>query len=130
MTINAGTLGIGNVAALNATTPNAVAFGPGSTGTLALNGNSISIGGLSGSSTAAVVENNSATAATLTVIEFGTETFAGSLQDAGQPLSLVKAGAGSLTPSGNNTFTGGVTINSGTLQMGTPALEFFECRRR
>ena len=123
MTINAGRLDIGSSGALNSTTPNAVAFGPGSTGTLALNGNSISIGGLSGNSTAAVVENDSTTAATLTVIESGNETFAGSLQNnntgTGGALSLVKAGAGSLTLSGSNTFSGGVAINAGTLQMGS-----------
>jgi fibronectin-binding autotransporter adhesin len=114
VTINAGRLDIFSSGALNSTTPNAVAFGPGSTGTLALNGNSVSIGGLSGSSTSAVVLNGVSTAGTLTVIESGSDTFAGSVQD---NLSLVKAGAGSLTLSGNNSFSGGLTINAGSLTL-------------
>ncbi len=113
VTINAGRLDVESSGALNSTTPNAVAFGPGSTGTLALNGNSISIGGLSGSSTSAVVLNGGS-AATLTVVESGTDTFAGSVQD---NLALVKAGAGSLTLSGSNSFSGGLTINAGSLTL-------------
>ncbi|HEV2971346.1 MAG TPA: autotransporter-associated beta strand repeat-containing protein [Pirellulales bacterium] len=118
VTINAGTLGIGGSGALNSTTPNAVAFGPGSTGTLALNGNSVSIGGLSSSSPSAIIQGGPAT---LTVIESGNETFAGSLQDqfpgTTATLSFVKAGAGSLTLSGNNTFSGSMTVNAGNLTL-------------
>ena len=144
VTINAGTLDVGNNA-LNP--PNAVAFGPGSTGTLSLDGtalstNSFSISGLSGSSPNAVILNGGSNA-TLTVIESGSETFAGMLEG----LAFVKAGAGSLLLSGNNNFssttdnglsvgvtvnagtltlngnnslTGGVTISAGTLQIGNP----------
>jgi fibronectin-binding autotransporter adhesin len=123
VTINAGRLDLESNTALNSTTPNAIAFGPGSTGTLALNGNNVSIGGLSGNSTSAVVLNGGSAAATLTVIESGNDTFAGSLRDnntqSAGSLSLVKAGAGSLTLSGNNTFTGGMTINAGALQIGS-----------
>jgi autotransporter-associated beta strand protein len=46
----------------------------------------------------------------------GTSTFSGTLDDNGSnPLSLVKAGAGTLNLSGANTFTGGTTLNAGTL---------------
>ena len=122
VTINAGTLDVGNNA-LNP--PNAVAFGPGSTGTLSLDGtalstNSFSISGLSGSSPNAVILNGGSNA-TLTVIESGSETFAGMLEG----LAFVKAGAGSLLLSGNNNFSSttdiglsvGVTVNAGTLTL-------------
>ena len=52
VTINGGTLLINNAAALNSTAPNVVSFGSTSTGTLNLNGNSLSVGGLSSTSTA------------------------------------------------------------------------------
>jgi autotransporter-associated beta strand protein len=46
----------------------------------------------------------------------GTSTFSGTLDDDGlNPLSLVKNGAGTLNLSGTNTFTGGTTLNAGTL---------------
>src|SRR6185312_14475694 len=43
-------------------------------------------------------------------------TFSGTLDDNGSnPLTLVKAGAGVMNLSGTNTFTGGTTLNAGTL---------------
>jgi len=42
-------------------------------------------------------------------------TFSGTLSGAG---SLVKSGAGKLTLSSSNSFTGGVTLNSGTISLG------------
>ena len=46
-TIDAGTLQIANSGALNAAAPNAVAFTANSTGVLQLNGNSVTVSGLS-----------------------------------------------------------------------------------
>ena len=88
---------------------------------LSLQGNSVTVSGLStngsGSIVQDVVQNASATAATLTVNNAGSNTFAGVLQDGtgGGALSLVKSGAGTLLLSGSNTYTGTTTVNAGTL---------------
>jgi len=49
---------------------------------------------------------------TLTINQSGNSTYAGTIIGAG---SLVKAGAGALNLQGANTFTGGLTINGGTI---------------
>src|SRR5207245_2317543 len=97
--------------------------GASSTGILSLNGNSATIAGLNTNATVGtpVVQNASATPATLTVNNSGSNTYAGVLQDGsgGGALALAKSGSGPLTLSGPNTFTGGVTINGGLLQLGS-----------
>ena len=52
---------------------------------------------------------------TLNVAEANTNTFSGSIQGGG---GFTKSGAGTLTLSGNNTYTGGTTITNGNLTMG------------
>ena len=121
--IDGGTLKLGNVNALGSNQTNAVKFGSASTGTLNLNGNSLTISGLVSSFVVGtpVIQDSSSTAATLTVNNSAASTYAGVLQDGsgGGSLSLIKAGAGTLMLSGNNTFTGGIGINSGILQIGS-----------
>ncbi len=64
------------------------------------------------------VENNNATAATLTVNNASASTFAGVLQNgATGTLALSKIGTGTLTLGGVNTFGGGLTIDNGTVAM-------------
>ncbi|MFY7874518.1 MAG: autotransporter-associated beta strand repeat-containing protein, partial [Pirellula sp.] len=89
-----------------------------SSATVRLNGFSNSIGSLAGSG---VVENNTATAATLTAGADGTDTtFSGILRNGSTAtLGLTKTGAGRLTLSGSNTHTGATTVNAGTLAMGS-----------
>ena len=120
--IDSGTLQLANPGALNSSTPNSVTFGSGSTGILSLNGNSITVPSLSTNATigSPAVENASSTAAALTVNNTSSNTYAGVLQDGagGGALSLVKNGSGTLTLGGNNTFTGGLTIDAGTLILG------------
>jgi autotransporter-associated beta strand protein len=116
---SAGTLVMGHANALSAA--NAVTFGAAAVGGLSLNGNSVTIGGLSTNATAGttMVSNDSATPATLTVSNAAANAFAGSILDgAAGALSLTKSGAGTLTLSGFNTYTGSTTINQGTLAMG------------
>src|SRR5271157_4787259 len=109
-TISAGTLQAGSATAFS---PNS-AFRVGSI--LDLNGFNNTIGSLSGNGT---VLNNGATAATLTVGNDNTNTtFGGVLENGTSVLQLTKIGAGTLTLTGANTYTGGTTISAGTLQIG------------
>ena len=112
-----------NTGALNATTPQAVTFGASTTGELRLNGLSNTTGGLSTNAVVGtpVVDNVSATAATLTINTAGTSNFGGVLRDGagGGALSLVKTGVGIQTLSGTNTYTGATTVSGGTLRLST-----------
>ena len=118
VTINGGVVQLGNSAALNAGSPNVVAFGPGSTGDLQLAGISAMAGGLTTNATTVgtpVVENANGTPATLTFNGSAPATYAGVLQDgAGAPLTLTMAG-GVQVLSGNNTYSGGTNLNGGVL---------------
>ena len=80
--------------------------------------NSIAINGLSG---AGVVDNTTnAAAMTLTVGSNDvTSAFSGIIKNTGAALSLVKAGAGKITLSGPNTYTGTTTVNGGELDIVT-----------
>jgi len=112
--VNQGTLKLGNVGALNSTTPNAVTMGG---GTLSLNGNSVTISSLSGSS--GTIENNLAGTATLTISQSGNTAYSGTLADGGAgTLAVVKSGAGTLTLNSASTYTGGTTLSQGALQLG------------
>ena len=91
-------------------------------GTFDLNGNSEALTQLAGTSTAAIVTNTSSTAATLTVGTSGSGTannasctYAGAITGA---LSLTKAATGTLAIAGANSYTGGTTVNGGTLKIG------------
>lgn len=55
-------------------------------------------------------------------ITSGILTVGGTIGDAGHGYGLTKAGAGVLLLSGTNTFTGPITINNGTLRLGTSAV--------
>ena len=102
-----GILQIGSAGALNAINPNVVTFG-GTSPFLKLDGISVAVGGLNSiarhSAYAAEVDNDSSTPASLTVNISGAvnDSFMGFIEDGtgGGPLSLVKAGAGTLTLSG------------------------------
>jgi autotransporter-associated beta strand protein len=123
VTINAGTVLVANSAALNSSAPNAVVFGAASTGVLSLNGRSISLSGLATNASPGTpfVQNASAAAAILTINNSAANTFAGNLVDGtgGGALSLVKNGGGTLTLSGQNTYSGGTTVGGGTLVSAT-----------
>ena len=87
--------------------------------TLDLNGNSPVLGGLNSSFSDATVDSLSGGAVTLTVGATNAfATFAGSIKNTSGSLTLVKAGTGTQTLTGTNSYTGGTTINAGTLQIG------------
>ena len=100
---------------------NTVSFAPGEgfTGILRLAGNHATVAGLSATGLAggAIVENASATPATLTMNNAADYTFDGTLASAagGGPLSLAKSGPGTLVLTGSNTYTGGTKITAGRL---------------
>jgi autotransporter-associated beta strand protein len=116
VTIDAGTLQLGSASALNSATPNAVTFS--SNAILSLAGNSVTVSALNQAQTTstfpAVVQNGSATPATLTVNGGG--DYYGTLTDGsgGGALSLVKNGSGALLLNGIS-LSGSVTMNAGAL---------------
>uniref|UniRef100_UPI0035BC18A6 beta strand repeat-containing protein n=1 Tax=Brucella endophytica TaxID=1963359 RepID=UPI0035BC18A6 len=114
LTINAGTVTAGS----------AGAYGSGvltvnSGGVADLNGYSMTVGGLaSGNPSSGEIKlsdnTTTGTTSTLTVNQAtGTLNYYGAITGPG---SLVKEGAGTLTLSGANTFSGGLTVNAGTLK--------------
>ncbi|CAN5720800.1 hypothetical protein BH09VER1_BH09VER1_34670 [soil metagenome] len=121
LTINDGIVRVASAGALNSSTPQAVTFGASapSTAKLQLNGNSVTIGALSTNATPGtpIVENASGSNATLTVSQSTNTTYAGTLQDGtgGGNLGLAKTGSGTLTLSGNNSYTGATAVNNGAL---------------
>ena len=126
LTINAGNVKLGSVSALNSTanSQNAVTFGPASTGTLSINGNNVTIASLNtdiGNAGSTTVQNGSAsTNATLTIGNSSNadSTYAGAIQNGSTAtLALNKAGTGTLTLTGANTYTGGTTLNVGTIKL-------------
>jgi autotransporter-associated beta strand protein len=83
---------------------------------LDINGKNTTLNGLSGLGTV-----TSSTASSVTLTEGAndqTSTFGGVLQNGAGTLALAKTGTGTLTLSGNNTFTGGVTLNAGIIKIG------------
>ena len=138
-TVNSGTLVVGNPTAFGPATTASLAFGAGSIGRVQLNGNSITVIRLNTDATTVgnpIIESGSATSGTDTLTvntipaannsptnsQFGnnSNTYAGILQDGvieGCKLALVKNGTGDLKLSGHNTYSGGTTVNGGTITL-------------
>lgn len=122
LTVNAGVVQLTHAGGLNS---NTVTFGSGVVaGTkLQLNGNNVTVSGLSTNATpgSAVVESGSGSAGTdtLTVDNSTSNTFAGVLQNGStRALALTKQGAGTLVLSGTNTYSGSTLVGGGNLQVG------------
>lgn len=116
-------------AAANALSPNS-SITVGTKCNLDLDNNNAQIAGLEGTG---IVYNwfSGTNTATLTINNAANKTFSGSIRDyvSTSKVALVKAGAGMLTLSGNNTFSGATTVTAGTLQAGSgtafPAASIF-----
>jgi len=120
-TVNDGILQAGSATAFGPAANASLIFGAGSTGTVQLYGNNITVIGLNTNATVGtpIVESGSATAGTdtLTVNNATANTFAGVLRDGStRALALTKGAAGALTLSGANTYTGVTSINNGIVQ--------------
>ncbi|MBC7783337.1 MAG: autotransporter-associated beta strand repeat-containing protein, partial [Burkholderiales bacterium] len=103
-TVSAGTLQVGNSAAL-------------STGDVALTSSTTLRSGAAGVSLA----NNIITTGGFTTTvdtQANTMTLAGVLSQSGSSAALTKTGSGTLKLANNNTYTGDTTISAGTLQLG------------
>jgi outer membrane autotransporter protein len=105
--VNAGTLQAGAVNAFSSASAFTVASGA----TLDLAGFDQTVGSLAGAG------NVTLGSATLTTNGDGSDTtFSGTISGSG---GLVKVGEGTLTLSGNNSYTGGTLLNEGTLAVGS-----------
>ena len=116
-TISAGILQAGNAAALGSTGSSLTVS---TSGELDLNGCSIGVGALSG---AGLIDNLSAASTSTLTVGNGnaSSSFSGTIQNISGTIALVKTGAGTLTLTGSNIYTGGTTISGGTLQLGDGA---------
>jgi autotransporter-associated beta strand protein len=114
--LNSGTLNILTNTTLNAGVVDMVdnATSVDVTGTYNLNFND-TINGLSGTGT---VSTSTVGAKTLTVgSSNSSSSFSGVIEDGSGSINLIKAGSGTLTLSGTNTYTGSTTINAGTIDV-------------
>ncbi|MCX5771261.1 MAG: autotransporter-associated beta strand repeat-containing protein, partial [Candidatus Hydrogenedentes bacterium] len=125
--IEAGTLALGGDTGVSNRLPTCTTVtlgdsGSSSTGTLKLGGHNQEVAGLTRANTYSgnQVINGSATPATLTVNTGAACEFAGVLADGSgsSSLSIVKAGAGTLSLTGSNSHTGATTISGGVLRAG------------
>ena len=109
-TISAGTLRIAGLGAGIPNTSNVVIDG-----TLDLNGNNETVGSLTGSGR---ILSNTGGAVTFTAGTTTSTTFTGTIEDGSGTVAFTKAGTGTLTLSGNNSYSGLTTINAGMLKLG------------
>ena len=119
-TVQAGTLQLGNSAALGLNTGTLTVNG----GLLDLHGFSPTVGALAG--TGGTIDNLTAKASTLTVGNGGNGgTFSGTIQNSSAAVTLaMAANAGTEVLSGTNTYTGGTLLNGGVLNFTPSALPF------
>jgi fibronectin-binding autotransporter adhesin len=118
-TVSGGTLQLGNNAALGAPTGPLTVNGS----TLDLNGNgstigAVTVGALSGNS-GGLITNNGSFGSILTVSQSTATTYSGSIANGASTVGLALTGRGTLVLTGSNTYSGGTSINAGTLEFAT-----------
>lgn len=95
--------------------------------TLAGSSTNVTIAGLSGTSPGARIHNGDATTRTLTINQSADSTFAGGIGDGtgnGDKIGIVKAGTGTLTLAGQDTYAGNTTVTGGKLVMNTRSSQY------
>ena len=113
-TLNSGALILGNSLALQNSTFTQTG------GTLSFGSlTAATFGGLAGSQNLALVNNSSVAVALTLGGNNAPTTYSGILSGTG---SLTKSGSGTLTLSGANTYSGGTTLNAGTLGLGSASV--------
>jgi autotransporter-associated beta strand protein len=87
-------------------------------GTLDLNGRSVTLGAISGSPGGTITTGaaGSVTVASTTVTN---STYAGAIVDGAGTIALMKQATGTLTLTGSNSYSGGTTISDGVLALGS-----------
>ena len=120
-TVNAGTLQAGNASAFGATTGLLTVNG----GTVDLHGFSVTVAGVSGRG-GVIGDGSTTTASTLTLATSSPQNYSGVIRNTvgtgNKTLAVVVSGTSTQTLSGNNTYSGGTTINAGTLLARTRAV--------
>jgi fibronectin-binding autotransporter adhesin len=118
-TVNGGTLVAGSTTAFGAATTASVTMT--ADGRLQLNGNSMTLIGLNGSSAVSIVESGSGTVGTDTLTvghATNASTYAGILQDGStRVLAVTKNLAGTLTFTGANAYSGATLVSAGVLNI-------------
>jgi fibronectin-binding autotransporter adhesin len=110
-TLTSGTLAVGNGSALGT---GALAA---DSGTLDLNGQSLSVGTLSSGSSAVIRSSVAGAASLRTTSEFSSSLF-GSIADGVGVVSLTKAGGGTIYNSGSNSYSGDTDVTGGQIRTG------------
>lgn len=110
-TVTTGSLTVGSSTALG------TGFLAVNTAGLNLNGQSLQVGALSGS-TAGLIESRSG-ASSLQSTSAANTTYAGTIRDGSGSVSFGLAGSGTLTLTGSNSYTGSTAIDGGVLVMGS-----------
>ena len=113
-TVNQGTLQTATTTALGSPSASLTV----NSGTLDMDGNGLTIGGLAGTSTNGLITSSVAGSPVLTVSGSSDTSFEGSIQNGSGTLALVRAGTGTLDLTGSSSYSGGTTLNAGTLQLG------------
>jgi filamentous hemagglutinin family protein len=109
-TVNAGTLALGNVNALQSSTLDTGATGPQQVTFTAAGTNTYNIGALQGADNLAIGANSISAGG-----NNASTTYSGALSGSG---NFTKVGTGTTTFLGNNTYDGTTSISGGTLQIG------------
>ena len=112
-----GTLQLGNSGAIGNAANSGIGGYPLSIygSTLDLRGQSPMVGALTGNAGALITSTSAGVTTTLTVNTAASSTFAGTINNPGTPINLVKTGSGTLALTGTSSYTGTTSINQGTL---------------